>query len=216
MKFNSKLWMLAVALATVGCQDDIDDSIDKGSNGANGPQTYMKVNINTETVTKAPQGDAGKPSGGEDGDDFEVGEKYEYNVDDVTITRAEDTKQISTIGVRTKSNVLKYDWVGTSEAWTQGRTSGTIADDWWCYITDDGKSYVEDENAQSYATVDYVDEMVDLAKTELQTALDEYSTVTNTRLSALELTDTRFETRIAAIETAMSERIDRINGEVID
>lgn len=85
MKFNSKLWMLAVALATVGCQDDIDDSIDKGSNGANGPQTYMKVNINTETVTKAPQGDAGKPSGGEDGDDFEVGEKYEYNVDDVTI-----------------------------------------------------------------------------------------------------------------------------------
>lgn len=85
MKFNSKLWMLAVALATVGCQDDIDDSIDKGSNGANGPQTYMKVNINTETVTKAPQGDTGKPSGGEDGDDFEVGEKYEYNVDDVTI-----------------------------------------------------------------------------------------------------------------------------------
>ena len=85
MKLNSKLWMLAVALATVGCQDDIDDSIDKGSNGANGPQTYMKVNINTETVTKAPQGDTGKPSGGEDGDDFEVGEKYEYNVDDVTI-----------------------------------------------------------------------------------------------------------------------------------
>ena len=85
MKFDSKLWMLAVALATVGCQDDIDDSIDKGSNGANGPQTYMKVNINTETVTKAPQGDIGKPSGGEDGDDFEVGEKYEYNVDDVTI-----------------------------------------------------------------------------------------------------------------------------------
>ena len=85
MKLNSKLWMLAVAMATVGCQDDIDDSIDKGSNGANGPQTYMKVNINTETVTKAPQGDTGKPSGGEDGDDFEVGEKYEYNVDDVTI-----------------------------------------------------------------------------------------------------------------------------------
>lgn len=85
MKLNSKLWMLAVALATVGCQDDIDDRIDKGSNGANGPQTYMKVNINTETVTKAPQGDTGKPSGGEDGDDFEVGEKYEYNVDDVTI-----------------------------------------------------------------------------------------------------------------------------------
>ncbi len=85
MKLNSKLWMLAVAMATVGCQDDIDDRIDKGSNGANGPQTYMKVNINTETVTKAPQGDTGKPSGGEDGDDFEVGEKYEYNVDDVTI-----------------------------------------------------------------------------------------------------------------------------------
>lgn len=157
---------------------------------------YTKDEVNTKIAEAAEAGGA--------------------NVDEVTITRAEDTKQISTIGVRTKSNVLKYDWVGTSEAWTQGRTSGTIADDWWCYITDDGKSYVEDENAQSYATVDYVDEMVDLAKTELQTALDEYSTATNTRLSALELTDTRFETRIAAIETAMSERIDRINGEVID
>ena len=65
MKFNSKLWMLAVALATVGCQDDLENGPVTGTEGVDGPQTYMTVTINSETVTKAPQGENGKPAGGE-------------------------------------------------------------------------------------------------------------------------------------------------------
>lgn len=85
MKFNSKLWMLAVALATVGCQDDLENGPVTGTEGVDGPQTYMTVTINSETVTKAPQGEDGKPTGGENGDDFEVGTANEYTVHDVTV-----------------------------------------------------------------------------------------------------------------------------------
>ena len=85
MKFNSKLWMLAVAMATVGCQDDLENGPVTGTEGVDGPQTYMTVSINSETVTKAPQGEDGKPTGGENGDDFEVGTANEYTVHDVTV-----------------------------------------------------------------------------------------------------------------------------------
>ena len=89
MKFNSKLWMLAVAMATVGCSDDIENGPNNGNgNGEEGPQTYMKVSLNTETVTKAPVGDTGKPSGGEDGDDEEPyteATAKEFDVNDVTV-----------------------------------------------------------------------------------------------------------------------------------
>ena len=85
MKFNSKLWMLAVALATVGCQDDLENGPVTGTEGVDGPQTYMTVSINSETVTKAPQGEDGKPTGGEDGNGFEVGTANEYTVHDVTV-----------------------------------------------------------------------------------------------------------------------------------
>ena len=85
MKFNSKLWMLAVAMATVGCQDDLGNDPNTG-NGTqlNGPTTYMKVAVNSEVTTKAPQNTGDVPQGGE-GEGTEVGSVNEYDVDDVTI-----------------------------------------------------------------------------------------------------------------------------------
>lgn len=62
-------------------------------------------------------------------------------VDNTTIVK--DANQvITTIGVKTKSNDIMYDWVGTLAQWQAGRQAGTIPDSWICWITDD-----EDEPA---------------------------------------------------------------------
>ena len=96
MKLNSKLWMLAVAMATVGCQDELgNDPLNQ--EGVDGPTTYMKVNINTETITRAPQGDDGKPTGGEDGDGLETGSENEYKVNDVTVVLFRNAGNVSPV-----------------------------------------------------------------------------------------------------------------------
>ena len=85
MKLNSKLWMLAVALATVGCQDDLENGPVTGTEGVDGPQTYMTVSINSEMTTRAPQNDPNtNPVGGE-GEGTETGTSNEYTVHDVTV-----------------------------------------------------------------------------------------------------------------------------------
>ena len=86
MKFNSKLWMLAVALATVGCQDDLgNDPNVGGGNAPTGENTFMKVTINSEVTTRAAgQTEGDVPQGGE-GTGTEVGFDTEYDVNDVTV-----------------------------------------------------------------------------------------------------------------------------------
>lgn len=44
---------------------------------------------------------------------------------------------ITAEGIKTKNDVLKYDWIGTKAEWEAGRENGTILDSWVCYITDD-------------------------------------------------------------------------------
>lgn len=62
-------------------------------------------------------------------------------VDDVTITKnSEDV--ITTIGVKTKSDTIKYDWEGTLAEWQSGRANGSIPNDWFCFITDDEQEIV--------------------------------------------------------------------------
>lgn len=61
--------------------------------------------------------------------------------DNITIVKSED-KIISTVGVKTKSDDIMYDWMGTLAEWEAGRLAGTIPDTWICWITDD-----EDEPA---------------------------------------------------------------------
>lgn len=88
MKFNSKLWMLAVALATVGCQDDLgNDPNNGGGEEFNGPSTYMNIAVNAGLNTRAGAEDSDgiDPTGGEEGDGNEPGSLEESDVKDVTV-----------------------------------------------------------------------------------------------------------------------------------
>ena len=88
MKLNSKLWMLAVALATVGCQDDLDNSgtgTNQG-NGLEGETAKITVAVNTGITTRAETaGESDLPTPGEEGDGDEAGTIDESRVNDVTI-----------------------------------------------------------------------------------------------------------------------------------
>lgn len=57
-------------------------------------------------------------------------------VDDTTITKDEHDI-ITAVGVRTKSDTIKYDWEGTLAEWEFGRNEGYIPDNWYCNIIDD-------------------------------------------------------------------------------
>ena len=88
MKLNSKLWMLAVALATVGCQDDLgNDPNNGGGEEFNGPSTYMNIAVNAGLNTRsgAVDSDGIDPTGGEEGDGNEPGSLDESDVKDVTV-----------------------------------------------------------------------------------------------------------------------------------
>lgn len=82
MKLNSKLWMLAVALATVGCQDDLGNDPNGGTqgNGLEGEKAKIAVAVNTGITTRADN-----PTPGEEGDGDEAGTIEESRVNDVTI-----------------------------------------------------------------------------------------------------------------------------------
>ena len=56
-------------------------------------------------------------------------------LDDVTIQRQNGA--LTVIGMKTKSDDIMYDWIGTLEEWEEGRDNGTIPDEWICWITDD-------------------------------------------------------------------------------
>lgn len=130
MKFNSKLWMLAVAMATVGCQDDLgNDPNAGGSTAPEGPTTYVKVSVTSaaETTTKAPQNDPNdEPAGGEVGDKpgGEVGSPTETKVNDVTVILY---KNESTNDYQFKSTSTL---VGAGWAAVTGETTGPGDDDW--------------------------------------------------------------------------------------
>ena len=130
MKLNSKLWMLAVAMATVGCQDDLgNDPNTGGSTAPEGPTTYVKVSVTSaaETTTKAPQNDPNdKPAGGENGDKpgGEVGSPTETKVNDVTVILY---KNESSTDYQFKSTSTL---VGAGWAAVTGETTGPGDDDW--------------------------------------------------------------------------------------
>ena len=88
MKLNSKLCMLAVAMATVGCSDDIDNGPNTGGGQElNGPTTYMNIAVNAGLTTRAGGEDSDNidPTGGESGDGDEPGSLEESEVKDVTV-----------------------------------------------------------------------------------------------------------------------------------
>ena len=78
-------------------------------------------------------------------------------IDEVTIQRNEEGA-ISTVGVKTKSDTIMYDWIGTKAEWEAGREAGTIPDEWICWITDDEEEPAGVANlAQVASTGDYND-----------------------------------------------------------
>ena len=78
-------------------------------------------------------------------------------IDEVTIQRNEEGV-ISTVGVKTKSDTIMYDWIGTKAEWEAGREAGTILDEWICWITDDEEEPAGIANlAQVASTGDYND-----------------------------------------------------------
>lgn len=134
--------------------------------------------------------------------------------DNITTTSNAD-ESITVIGVKTKSDVIKYDWVGTMSEWEAGRANDTIPDDWFCYITDDGTPVVNASDASTYATIEYVVTSISGAVDPVQTELTEYKTSTNTSITSLQSSDTALEARVTALEEAFGSTLDDINGEVI-
>lgn len=61
----------------------------------------------------------------------------DVRVDGTTLVKNPVDETMTVIGVKTKSDDIMYDWVGTLEEWEAGREAGTIPDDWICWITND-------------------------------------------------------------------------------
>lgn len=130
-----------------------------------------------------------------------------------TISNVDES--ITAIGVKTKSDTIKYDWVGTMAEWEAGRKAATIPDDWFCYIIDDGTPVVNATDAKTYASLEYVITSISQAVDPVQTELTEYKTSTNTTIASLQNADAALEARVTALEKAFGDTVDQINGEVI-
>ena len=57
-------------------------------------------------------------------------------VDDLTV-RMSDKGTIESVGNKSVQGVYLYDWIGTLEEWEEGRSNGTILDNYVCFVTDD-------------------------------------------------------------------------------
>lgn len=134
--------------------------------------------------------------------------------DNITIISNVD-ESVTTVAVKTKSNVIKYDWIGTTAQWKAGRENGTILDEWFCYIIDDGTPVVDSDDTNTYATIEYVDDLVSQEVDPVQAELTAYKSTTDATLSTLSGTDTALEQRVSTLETLFGSTVDEINGEVI-
>lgn len=61
----------------------------------------------------------------------------DIRVDGTTIVKNPVNETMTAIGVKTQSDDIMYDWIGTLEEWEAGREAGTIPDEWICWITND-------------------------------------------------------------------------------
>lgn len=90
-----------------------------------------------------------------DGEWVSIGQ--EVVTDDTTITKNPDNS-LTVLGVKTKSDTIMYDWIGTKQEWEEQREAGLISDEWICWITDDEEESAGIANlAQVASTGDYRD-----------------------------------------------------------
>lgn len=85
----------------------------------------------------------------------------EIRVDGSTIVKDETTQVLTAIGVKTKSDDIMYDWIGTLAEWEDGRQSGAIPDDWICWIQDDEEQPTGIANLAQVASTGSYDDLVD-------------------------------------------------------
>ena len=90
-----------------------------------------------------------------DGEWVSIGQ--EVVTDNITITKNLDNS-LTVLGVKTKSDTIMYDWIGTKQEWEEQREAGLIPDEWICWITDDEEEPAGIANlAQVASTGDYKD-----------------------------------------------------------
>lgn len=130
-----------------------------------------------------------------------------------TISNVDES--ITAIGIKTKNDFLKYDWVGTLAEWEGCRSAGLIPDDWFCYIIDDGMPVVNAEDSKVYTTLEYVNTSIKQAVDPIQSELTSYKASNNSTVDSLLVDTSELELRVTALERAFGETIDQINGEVI-
>lgn len=76
-------------------------------------------------------------------------------VDEVTIEK-DDEDKITTVGVKTKSGVIKYDWIGTTAEYQQLELDNQINADWFYYITDDEGEVKASDYGSDVALLDII------------------------------------------------------------
>ena len=135
-------------------------------------------------------------------------------VDNVTIIK-DDASALTAVGIKTKSNIIKYDWIGTKAEWEEATAKGDIDPTWICYITDDGIPVASTLDEHNYASIEYVHTYVASNTNPTQSELEEHKASSAARLDAIDSTMSDLELRLSTLEDAFSAALDEINGEVI-
>ena len=110
MKMKSTLWALAFACVAVSCSDDFEDPNNGGKDpSTNGESTYIKVAVNTGTVTKATPG--------EDGDiPLEPGSQEESDVSTLAVFLFQNDASTSDYTFKSSSDIKALGFVSDVEA----------------------------------------------------------------------------------------------------
>ena len=118
MKLNSKLWMLAVALATVGCQDDLgNDPNNGGGVELKGEKALIQVAVSTGATTRAAD-----PTPGEEGDGDEAGTVEESMVRDVTVFLFRNDDNPTDFTFKSTSTIYAAGYVADDGSMSAGST----------------------------------------------------------------------------------------------
>ncbi len=118
MKFNSKLWMLAVAMATVGCQDDLENDPNNGGGvELKGEKALIQVVVNAGITTRAAD-----PTPGEEGDGDEAGTIEESMVHDVTVFLFRNDGNPDDFDFKSTSTIYAAGYVADENSMSGGST----------------------------------------------------------------------------------------------
>jgi len=102
----------------------------------------------------------------------------------------EQQNNLTAIGVKTKSDEIMYDWVGTLEEWEEGRNNETIPDEWICWITDDEEEPAGIANLAQVASSGEFEDLNDIPPLPVDKLTKNYLLVWNHRMQKMEWVET--------------------------